>query len=360
MEKVSFDRIVGQSRPKAILKSAIAAGRIAHAYLFHGEPHIGKRTTALAFAKAALCRQGLSDTPSGNLEIGIPSKSCKGCSSCQAVEAGNHPDIFPVQPDGSQIKIGQIRRLREAISYKPLIGSRKWFIMEEADTLNPEAANAFLKTLEEPPDHSILVLITARPHLLLPTIRSRCQGIRFDLPPQAEIIKWLQAHRGMNPEEAKSLAMLSLGRIGIAAEADPASLKSERDRLIEAFSSQRLKEPADLFSVPEEFATREELYKTLDSIEIWLRDILISQHSPDQTLLIHPDLADRTHRWGQEIGSEGILDTLSLIHVLKRAAPRNLNPVLVLETVLLNLRDIMIPQPDPAGDRAIASPRGRR
>lgn len=333
--EISFERIVGHARPKAILRSAIVTGRVAHAYLFHGEAHIGKFAMAMAFAKADLCSTALSSRAA--------SLCCHHCSSCHAVDAGSHPDVYTIQPDGTPIKIEQIRELKNAISYKPLLGSRKWFIIDEADALTPEAANSFLKTLEEPPDHSTLILVTARPQALPPTILSRCQGVRFDRPPQQEVWSWLEKHRQITSDDAKLLTALSMGKVGIAVEADPAVLKAERDRVFEALSNDHLEDLSELFSVPERLATTpDQLLKTLDAVEIYLRDILISQHSPEASLLIHQDIGDRLRQWGRTVSPDQVLETLSLLYLLKRAAPRNLNHALVLETVLLKLRDAVI------------------
>ncbi len=342
--ETSFETILGHAHPKAVLAAAIASGRIAHAYLFHGESNIGKFLTAMTFTKAALCARVKTGQVSGRTAL----SSCDQCVSCHAVDSGSHPDIHLISPDGTQIKIGQIRELQNSISYKPLIGSRKWFLIDEADAMNPEAANSFLKTLEEPPDHSTLILITARPQALLPTVLSRCQSVRFSPPPPNELSQWLQKRRGIAFNEAQRLATLAMGKIGIAAEADPAVLKEERDRVIHAISEEHLDDLSELFNEPEELAaSQEQLYKTLDTIEIWLRDVLIGRHSPEPSLLINQDIPDRISAWGRAVSTDQILETLTLIHLLKRAAPRNLNHALVLETVLLKLRDAVVREPAP-------------
>jgi len=342
--EVSFDKIVGHTHPKAVLTAAIASGRIAHAYLFHGESNIGKSLTAAAFAKAALCAHVQTGRVSGRPTLA----SCDQCPSCHAVDSGSHPDLHRIQPDGAQIKIGQIRELQNAIAFKPLIGTRKWFIIDEADAMNPEAANSFLKTLEEPPDHSTLILITARPQALLPTVLSRCQSVRFSPPPPNELSQWLQRQRGIAINEAQRLATLAMGKIGIAAEADPDALTNERDRILNALSREHLEDLSELFNEPEELASSQgQLYKTLDTIEVWLRDVLISRHVPEPSLLINQDIPDRVSAWGRAVSTDHVLETLTLIHLLKRAAPRNLNHALVLETVLLKLRDAVVRESAP-------------
>jgi DNA polymerase-3 subunit delta' len=343
--ETGFDGIVGHVHAKAVLTAALASDRVAHAYLFHGEAHIGKFLTATAFAKMGLCPHPITGRASGRPTVAF----CGQCPSCLAVDSGSHPDLQIVRPDGVQIKIGQIRELQDAIAFKPLIGSRKWFVIDEADAMNAEAANCFLKTLEEPPDHSVLILVSGRPRALLPTILSRCQSVRFSPPPLQTLSHWLQKERGVRPEEARLLAALSMGRIGVAIGSDPAALKNERDRILGALSKERLEDPSDLFSQSDELAaTSEQLDRSLDTIEIWLRDVLIARHDPDASLLVNQDIPEQIADWSRAVSTDAVLETLTLIHLLKRAAPRNLNHALVLETVLLKIRDAVVGE--SAGD----------
>ncbi|HET6465080.1 MAG TPA: DNA polymerase III subunit delta' [Nitrospiria bacterium] len=341
----AFDGVLGHAHPKAVLTAALASDRVAHAYLFHGEAHIGKFLTAAAFAKMGLCARPKIGRTSGRPTIAF----CGQCPSCLAIDSGSHPDLRIVRPDGVQIKIGQIRELQDAIAFKPLIGSRKWFLIDDADAMNAEAANCFLKTLEEPPDHSILILVSGRPQALLPTILSRCQSVRFIPPPLQTLSHWLQKERGVGAEEARRLAALSMGRIGVAIGGDTAALKNERDRILGALSKEHLEETSDLFSQSDELAaTAEQLDRSLDTIEIWLRDVLIARHDSDVSLLVNQDIPEQVAAWSRAVSTEAVLETLTLIHLLKGAAPRNLNRVLVLETVLLKIRDAVVGE--SAGD----------
>jgi DNA polymerase-3 subunit delta' len=334
-----IERIVGHAHAKAVLTAALAGDRVAHAYLFHGEAHIGKFLTAMAFAKMGLCPHPKFGRDSGRPMLAV----CGQCTSCLAVDSGSHPDLRIVQPDGAQIKIGQIRELQEGIAFKPLIGSRKWVLIDEADSMNIEAANCLLKTLEEPPDHSVLILVSGRPQALLPTILSRCQSLRFSPPPLQTLSHWLQNQRGIGPKEARLLATLSMGKIGIAAESEPAALKTERDRILSALSKEHLEDPSDLFSQSDDLAaTAEQLDRSLETIEIWLRDALIARHDSDVSLLINQDIPEQLADWNRAVSTDAVLETLTLIHLLKRAAPRNLNHALVLETVLLKIRDSVV------------------
>ncbi|HLB94653.1 MAG TPA: DNA polymerase III subunit delta' [Nitrospiria bacterium] len=318
--------IIGHERPKKILCAALAQKEVAHAYLFHGEASIGKFTTAKAFAKTIQCeKQG---------------DACGECRACKAIESGIHPDVQIIQPDGPQIKIDQVRILQEALVFKPLIGNRKIIIVDEAESMNPEAANCFLKTLEEPPDHSLLILVASQPHRLLPTILSRCQRIRFDPPKREDIAGWLIRQKGLSQPEAELLAALSLGRIGLALTNDLGQLLDQRDKAVSLLSPDALSNLDQLFENSRTYAGDEETFRaTLDWILIWLRDLLVYRHNPDPRLLINLDRREELSQHSKHFSTDLLLKIMALLAAFHRAAHRNLNRTLVLETVLLELRD---------------------
>src|SRR3990172_246416 len=164
---MTFHDILGHDRPVAILKRALAQDTLAHAYLFSGEAGIGKKMTALALAAALHC---------GDLRENI---GCGVCPSCRMAASLSHPDVHILAGDGGEIKIDQIRQVQADLALKPFQGEKKVLIVDGAEDMNPASANAFLKTLEEPPGDTLIVLISSMPQGLLPTIRSRCQEIRF-------------------------------------------------------------------------------------------------------------------------------------------------------------------------------------
>lgn len=179
------------------LQTQRQAGRLAHAYLFYGPPGIGKSALAGHFAASLLCTQ-----PDAQ---GIP---CGQCPSCQWVEAGTHPDSLTVAPEEgkSGILIDQIRQLTTQLGLKSHSGGYKVARIDTAHRMNTSAANSLLKTLEEPTDNTVLILVTDQPARLLATIRSRCQGLRFAPPPPAAARDWLASRVG----EADSDLLLAL------------------------------------------------------------------------------------------------------------------------------------------------------
>lgn len=185
----------------ADLQQRRAKGRLAHALMFIGPAGIGKHQLAERFAQSLLCAQPHAD--------GQP---CGQCHACSLYAAGTHPDLFRLSPeeDSKNIRIDQIRALIERISLSSHYGRHKVVILNPADAMNIAAANALLKTLEEPPADTILLLITDRPSFLPATIRSRCQTLRFALPARDEAQAWLATQLG-NPEEAAVLLALAGG-----------------------------------------------------------------------------------------------------------------------------------------------------
>lgn len=164
-------QVIGHLEQRRRLSSAWRSGRLAHAYLFVGPRGVGKRTFARRFAQALLCHQPTVDA----LE------PCGRCPSCRVFEAGNHPDFFEVEmeKDRHEFRIDVVRNLLPKLALKPALGLQRVTIIDDADRFNDEAANALLKTLEEPSPNSRLLLMTASAEGMLPTIRSRCQSVQF-------------------------------------------------------------------------------------------------------------------------------------------------------------------------------------
>src|SRR5579859_4865680 len=209
---VSWSRIRGHEELARSFGDVVARGRLAHAYLFAGPPGIGKRLFARELAKAILCQKSKD-----------PIDACDRCSSCLLVEAGTHPDVILANrpEDKVEFPIDTIREVSEKLAMKPARGGYKFAILDDVDDFNDASANAFLKTLEEPPPKSVVILLATDPERQLPTILSRCQLVRFAPLAPALVAELLRA-QAIEPERAEQLARISGGSPGQALElADP-------------------------------------------------------------------------------------------------------------------------------------------
>ncbi|MEX1223404.1 MAG: DNA polymerase III subunit, partial [Pirellulales bacterium] len=237
-----WQQIVGHDAVIEQLRSAAARGRMATSYLFVGPDGVGKRTTALALAKVMLCQA----TPEAELS------ACGHCPSCQQAAAGTHPDILQVAKpeDKSELPIALLigdkeHRLREGLCYevglKPMLGRRKFAIIDDADHLNEEGANSLLKTLEEPPAGSVLILISTSLQRQLPTIRSRCQVMRFAPLPAERVAELLVTHGATeNRELALAAARRGDGGLTSAIAALGSGFDEARRPLLAALCKQPL------------------------------------------------------------------------------------------------------------------------
>ncbi|MFC1719208.1 DNA polymerase III subunit gamma/tau [Candidatus Poribacteria bacterium] len=211
-----FADVVGQEHVTKTLQNAIAAGRIAHAYLFCGPRGTGKTTVARILAKAVNCQTGPSPEP------------CEKCDTCKEISAGSAIDIIEIDA-ASNRGIDEIRELRESVKYAPVSGRYKVYIIDEAHMLTVEAFNALLKTLEEPPEHVIFILATTEPHKILPTILSRCQRFDFRMLTQQEIIGRL---RSLAEADGISVEDAALSLIADSADGGMRDAESILDQLL--------------------------------------------------------------------------------------------------------------------------------
>jgi DNA polymerase-3 subunit delta' len=221
---LAWQRIRGHDALVEGFRRAVQRGRLAHAYLFTGPAGIGKRLFAVELAKALLCENATPDSL----------QACDRCPSCIQVEASTHPDFFTAvrPPEALEFPIDLMRELCQSFSLKSARGRGKVILIDDADDLNEESANCFLKTLEEPPPLSVLILIGSTPDRQLQTIVSRCQVIRF-APLPAEVVEELLRAQGVEDSALRArLVRLSAGSPGLAKElADPVLWEFRRDLL---------------------------------------------------------------------------------------------------------------------------------
>lgn len=196
---MSFENIIGNDKIKQELQKAVKNNAISHSYMFVGQEGIGKKLFAKELAKMELC---LDDN-----------KACNQCSSCIKFNSENNPDFVLLEPDGSSIKISQIRELQENVYKKPIISNKKVFIIDDSEKMTEEAQNSLLKTLEEPPEYIIIILITSNENKLLNTIKSRCIKINFENIDTKDMLEYISREQIMEKPSASLLTMCN-GSIG--------------------------------------------------------------------------------------------------------------------------------------------------
>lgn len=260
---MSYEDIKGQDRATGFLKRVALNGKIAQAYLFLGPSGVGKKLTALNFARALNCGAGQAIRP------------CGECASCKKISSGNHPDVSLISPEkeGGTVKIEKIRQLIKDISLKPYEARKKVYIIDEADAMTQESANALLMTLEEPPTESVIILIAENLNDILKTIISRSQIIRFLPMKSGDAKRLLVEEHDLDGTNAHIMAHLSSGRIGEAIKFKEGDVFEKRSRIIDALIKRRF------FDSDFENTSREELKGFLNVVLTWYRDILVAKTS---------------------------------------------------------------------------------
>ena len=317
---MSFKEIFGHEKAIAMLQRTVAGGRVPHAYLFSGIEGVGKALIARQFAKALNCLEGGAD-------------ACDRCISCAKIDRNRHPDLIGVQAEGQFIRIKEIREIQNQMRFSPLEGRFRVFMLNEADRMNSAAANALLKTLEEPAARNVLILLTSRPHALPATILSRCQRLRFDPIPTQTVAGFLMEMAAVAPAEASVLAASSGGSIGRALEMNKGAYVAMKNVIIDRFCD--LKDPLDFFPFLSDFgADKDEALERLDILLTWHRDLLYCREGGDVEPLIHRDRLDLLRDRCGKLSAEDIMGNIRAIQRTRKALARNANRQLALECLI--------------------------
>ncbi|PKN32715.1 MAG: DNA polymerase III subunit delta' [Deltaproteobacteria bacterium HGW-Deltaproteobacteria-19] len=319
-----FRDICGHEKPISILRRALTSGRIAHAYLFRGMDGVGKRAVAETFAKALNCSRMEDD-------------ACGECPSCRKFDSGNHPDVVIIRPVGPFIRIGEVRTLQDQMGFRPLEGGRRVFLILEADRMNEPAANALLKTLEEPSPRNHLILVTSRPHRLPSTILSRCQHLPFN-PLQTEAIAlFLREHMDFSEAQAATLASSAGGSIGRALEMAREDDIRIRDGIMDAVAEtlQNRTAPPRPILLASLGKDREEVLRRLDMVRLFLRDLLVWKETERRDLLLYGDRLGLIGPLSEALSGRELIARLDAVNRTRRAVEQNANRPLALEAMVL-------------------------
>ena len=326
---MAFKDVAGNVRIKKILKLALERRRVPNSLIFCGPEGVGKKEMAMTLAKALNC-------------LSLSADACDECPSCRAVDKGIHPDVMVIAAEKQEIKIEQIRFLKDMAYLRPMTGKKRVFVIEDAETMSDAAASSLLKVLEEPPLYSHIILVTASPFLLFPTIRSRCQTLAFSAIGREEIEEIL-LERDFDREQARILALLVDGNLERALELEwdeVRALKEESWRLFEALvSSDRSALFLERFGGLAK-AVQEEFSRTLEVFSSFIRDILLLRTGGDPRLLLNPDLEEELRAAAADWPVRRVLAVLEEIDFVLAALPGNLNKGLLATTFFSNFGEL--------------------
>ena len=357
-----WNDVINQRRVKEVLSRGVANNRVAHAYLFYGPEGVGKRAIALAYAQVLQCQEG------GSTACGI-------CDACRKVQRMMHPDIhllFPFPGDSEPQDIteriqylGQhpyapidyqrrpslsdttkvsnkqsiytVKRingtLRRAMSFRPVEGAYKIAILTDADLMRPEAANAFLKLLEEPSPATVFILITSRPDRMLPTITSRCQRLRFDPLSASDIEEALGKQPGDHVEDISVIARMANGSFTRALELiENEDLSSSRQLVLDYFRYAYTRHADKMADVIEQMNMlgRERVKGVMQLMLSWIRDLMLYSTLQSEELLINIDQAESIRKFCANVP---LADTTVMAKLVEQAVElvgRNVQVSLVL------------------------------
>ncbi len=365
-----FDGIFGQPRVREFLRASIASGRVSHAYLFTGPAGSNKTAAAYAFAQAILCKD----------------HGCRTCDDCRRIERRKHPDVHFYTPEGAQgYLIEQIREIVSGVSLAPIRAKGKVYILDRVDLLGVSAANAFLKTLEEPVEGVTFILLGRTREAVLPTIVSRCQVVPFRHIPAREAAGILSQKTGVTPEQARIAIEACNGSITRAMTFAKSAERAEfRTRIMEVLSNLPLSDERDVLEYAAELierakapldnvrtqqseelaesadfltktalkqielrhkralsmATRESLNQTTSIIRSWLRDVLmIASGTPD--LIVNIDQREVLQRVAQKVTPASIMRALREAYKTDETLSYNVSPETCLDVLLFSIREVL-------------------
>jgi DNA polymerase-3 subunit delta' len=309
---------------------------VSHAYLFYGPESIGKKLTAIEFAKALNCEgSGSSD-------------NCGDCPSCRKIDRAIHPDFFLLEPKKSSptarnafINVDEIRELQKKLAYLPYEAKTKVAIIDGAETMNPHAANTLLKTLEEPPSSTILILIASNPYQLLPTIVSRCQGVKFHLLPTEAVRQILRQSAppetdGFSEKELDLRTLRSMGRINRALEEDIETTNNYREEILHLLEQTSFKRMDVVFKWTRQWARRsDKVQSVLDEMLNLLRDLAVIKSQGENTEILNRDILDRLKPLAEQKSTRSLIAMFDSALATKSALAANANLQLSLDHMLI-------------------------
>lgn len=278
----SFSEIVGHEQIKEHMQAAIRDKKPFHAYLFQGEEGVGKEALARTFAAGLQCQSESADKP------------CKECVSCRQMESGNQPDVIWVTREKASLGVDEIReQLCNTMDIKPFSSPYKIYLVPEAEKMTEAAQNALLKTIEEPPEYGIVILMTSNISALLPTIQSRCLTMEFRPLSTAVVESYVKEHCQVPDYQARASAAFAQGNLGKAMRyAKSEDFIERKDHIISLLRHVEQMDLSEMLAVIKDLGTRkDEVRDYIDLMVLWYRDVLLFKATKDINQLLFQDEA---------------------------------------------------------------------
>lgn len=325
----SFSEIVGHEQIKEHMQAAIRDKKPFHAYLFQGEEGVGKEALARTFAAGLQCQSESADKP------------CKECVSCRQMESGNQPDVIWVTREKASLGVDEIReQLCNTMDIKPFSSPYKIYLVPEAEKMTEAAQNALLKTIEEPPEYGIVILMTSNISALLPTIQSRSLTMEFRPLSTAVVESYVKEHCQVPDYQARASAAFAQGNLGKAMRyAKSEDFIERKDHIISLLRHVEQMDLSEMLAVIKDLGTRkDEVRDYIDLMVLWYRDVLLFKATKDINQLLFQDEASYISREASHRSYEKIEEILQAFEKAKVRLRANVNFDITMELMLLTLK----------------------
>lgn len=326
-----FADIVGQEQLREHLENAVRAGKVSHAYIINGERNAGKEFIAKTFAMALQCEDRQDVEP------------CGECHSCKQALSGNHPDIiFITHEKPGTIGVDDIRRqINTDVAIKPYSGPKKIYIVSEGEKMTVQAQNALLKTLEEPPEYAVILILTDNVNTLLPTILSRCVVLNMKPVRDAQIKEYLMENMGIPDYKADICVAFARGNVGkarlLANSEEFDKVKEEAITLLKYIGEMELHEIVAAIKKINEY--KFDVNDYMDILSIWYRDVLLFKATHDVNHLIFREEIQHIRKVADKSTYEGIERIIDALEKSKQRLNANVNFELTMELLLLTIKE---------------------
>ncbi len=331
---MAFQEIIGHKTVVELLKRALVNQRVSHAYLFAGSKGIGKEFTAIQFAKTLNCLELVDD-------------SCGECRSCRkfrdvSIGAHNHPDFKIIHPIENSISIDQIRELQKDLIYKPYESKWKIYIINDADLMTLEGANSLLKTLEEPPNYVVIIMISSRKESILPTVISRCQVMRFHKLSREDMRDYLMKERELENLDLEEIILLSEGSIGQALKlVEDEQIWDYRKKVFDLLVNLTDKSNLEIYEFIQSLKIGKDLTQwneLFHLIKIFYRDLLILKNMNSKDYLINQSYFNDMQQLLNQYSGEDLDKVIKLLERTNNIIMSNVDRELAFEVMLHKIR----------------------